>query len=374
MIRIAFLIRSLSRGGAERQLVTLVKALDKDRFGVTVITFYSGGHFEKELTDSNIHLVSLRKGGRWDLIRFLWHLVGELKKLRPAILHSYLVEPNLVAVLLKPLFRSMKVVWGIRASNMELENYDWFARLNFRLQRSTSRFADLIIANSEAGREYHVARGFPAQRCIVIHGGVDLDRFKSDREAGNRIRAAWGIPDGTSLIGLVARPDPIKDHSTFIKAAALLSDMRTDVHFVCIGTGPEERATSLRGLDTLEIANRIIWAGARDDMPAVYNALDIVCSSSCGEGFPNAIAEAMACGVLPVVTDVGDSALLVSDAGIVVPARDPIALAEGLQRGLTQVDSARTPDTRARIAANFSLAQLVSRVETALIALDQTRN
>ena len=371
MIRVAFLIRSLDYGGAERQLSTLVRAMDKDRFDVTVITFYSGGHFEKELTEANIRLVSLGKHGRWDVLRFLWRLVGELKRLRPEILHSYLVEPNLVAVLLKPLFRSTKVVWGIRASNMGLENYDWFARLNFRLQRFMSLFADLIIANSEAGREYHVAQGFPAQKCIVIHGGVDLDRFKPDQDAGKRLRAAWGIPEGTALIGLVGRLDPIKGHSTFIKAAALLSRVRTDVHFVCVGTGPQERATRLRQLaNESGIANRIIWAGARDDMPAVYNALDIACSSSCGEGFPNAIAEAMACGVTSVVTGVGDSALLVNDAGIVAPPGDPQALAESLKASLNLRESQQKADPRARIAENFSLAQLVSRTEAAL--LEQT--
>jgi glycosyltransferase involved in cell wall biosynthesis len=370
MIRIVFLIRSLGQGGAEHQLATLVKAMDKDRFDVTVITFYSGGHFERELAASNIRLISLRKRGRWDVVRFLWRLYGELKRLSPNILHSYLVEPNLVAVLLKPLFRSMKIVWGIRASNMELENYDWFARANFRLQCFTSHFADLIILNSEAGRLYHLARGFPVQKCVVIHGGVDLDRFKPDPEAGKRIRAAWGVPDYASLIGLVGRLDPMKDHATFIKAAAEVSLERSDVRFVCVGGGPEERAMRLRQLaDELGIANRMTWTGARDDMAAAYNALDIVCSSSCGEGFPNAIAEAMACGVTCVVTSVGDSALLVNDTGIVVPPRDPHALAEGLKLGLNLLESRQTPNTRARIAANFSLRQLVNRTEAALTAL-----
>jgi len=367
MIRTAFLIRSLNYGGAERQLVTLAKALDKNRFDVTVITFYSGGHFEKELAASNVRLISLGKRGRWDGPRFLWRLVSELKKLRPQVLHSYLVEPNLLAVLLKPLFRSTKVVWGIRASNMELENYDWFVRLNFRLQCFMSRWADLIIANSEAGRAYHVAQGFPAQKCIVIHGGVDLDIYTPDLEAGKRIRSTWGISDGTALIGLVGRFDPIKDHSTFIKAAALLFRVRTDVHFVCVGDGPEECATSLRKVaDEAGIANQIIWAGARDDMPAVYSAMDLACSSSRGESFPNAIAEAMACGVTCVVTRVGDSALLVGDAGIVVPPGDPQALAEGLRVGLNQLESQENPGTRARIAESFSLEQLVNRTEAVL--------
>jgi glycosyltransferase involved in cell wall biosynthesis len=370
MIRVVFLIRSLDPGGAERQLTTLVRAMDKDRFEVTVITFYSGGRFEKELTEGNIRLISLHKRGRWDVIRFLWRLYGEVKRLSPNILHSYLVEPNLVAVALKPLFRSMKVVWGIRASNVEFEDSDRFARSSFFLQRYLSPFADLIITNSEAGRAYHLAHGFPALKSIVIHGGVDTERFQPNRESGKPIRTAWGLNDDTVLIGLVGRLDPMKDHPTFLKAAALLAREDSALRFVCVGTGPESYRTKLRLLtDEYKIADRVIWAGAREDMPAVYNALDITCSSSCGEGLPNAISEAMACGVPCVVTNVGDSALLVGNTGIVVSPADPEALADGLSKCVDMVGAGAAPNPRRRISENFDLATLVKRTEAALAAL-----
>jgi glycosyltransferase involved in cell wall biosynthesis len=370
MIRVTFLIRSLNYGGAERQLVTLVKTLDKTCFDVSVISFYSGNHLEKELIDSRIRLLSLRKRGRWDVIGFLWRLTREFKRLRPDILHSYLVEPNLVAISLKPLFRSTKVVWGIRASNIELARYDWFARMNSRLQAFASRFADKIIFNSNAGLEYHVAQGFPAPECVVIHGGFDTERFKTDPESGAQIRRAWGVKDETILIGLVARLDPMKDHATFIKAAAQLSHEDCNLRFVCVGDGPKEYAASLRHLaDEYKIADRLIWAGECADMPAVYNALDIACSSSSGEGLPNAIAEAMACDVPCVVTDVGDSALLVGDSGIVVPSKDPQALADGLSKCVGMLRAGEAPNPRLRISENFDLARLVNRTEAALASL-----
>ena len=112
MTRVVFLIRSLGVGGAERQLTTLVRALDKTRFEVTVITFYSGGYFEQELKESNIRLIGLHKRGRWDVFPFLWSLIVELRKVHPDIIHSYLVEPNILSVLVKPLVRSPKIVWG----------------------------------------------------------------------------------------------------------------------------------------------------------------------------------------------------------------------------------------------------------------------
>ena len=371
MIRVAFLIRSLDRGGAERQLATLVKALNKDRFDVTVITFYSGGYFENELAESNIRLISLRKRGRWEVFRFLWRLIGELKRLHPDILHSYLVEPNLIVVLLKPLLRSTKIVWSVRASNMKLERYDWFARLNFNLQRFLSRFPDLIIANSEAGRAYQLARGFRAQRFIVIHNGIDTLKFKPNRELGKRIRESWRVTEKTVLIGLMARLDPMKDHPTFLKAAAVLCRGHSDLRFVCVGSGPEDYAKSLRRLaDEHGITDRLIWAGERDDMPEVYNALDIACSSSLSEGLPNTIAEAMACGVPCVVTDVGDSALLVGDTGIVVPPNDPQALAQALAECITMPASMRG-NPRSRIEERFAVSQLVNNTTAALMAVSK---
>ena len=151
----------------------------------------------------------------------------------------------------------------------------------------------------------------------------------------------------------------------------LLSRDRADLSFVCVGTGGEDYAASLRRLaDEYEITDRLIWAGARADMPAVYNALDLACSSSSfGEGLPNALAEAMACGVPCVVTDVGDSALLVGDTGIVVPPNDPQALADGLALCVAMLASKQKLNPRARIEERFGVSQLKNETEAVLTAL-----
>jgi glycosyltransferase involved in cell wall biosynthesis len=370
MIKISFLIRSLESGGAERHLTTLVKELDKNRFDVTVVTFYPGGHFEKELEDADVRLNCLHKRGRWEVLRFFWRLVGELRRLDPDILHSYLVEPNLISVLLRPMLPLTKVVWSIQASNMQLKRYDWFVRTTFNFQRFLSRFPDLIISNSDAGRAYHLARGFPSRKFIVIHNGIDTLTFKPDQESGKRIRETWQSAKQTVLIGLVARLDPMKDHKTFLKAAAILSAADSDIRFVCVGSGPQDYAGELRRLaEEYGISNRLIWAGERDDMPAVYNALDIACSSSVSEGLPNAIAEAMACDVPCVVTDVGDSALLVGDTGIVVPPNDAQALADGLKECMNLLASQQRPSPRSRIEERFGISHLKTQTQAALTKL-----
>ncbi|HJZ82816.1 MAG TPA: glycosyltransferase [Pyrinomonadaceae bacterium] len=372
MIKVVFLIRSLDRGGAERQLATLIRRLNKDRFDLTLITFYAGGTLSAELAAHKVQVLGLHKRGRWDVFGFLWRLIRELKKLRPDIIHSYLVEPNLVAVFIKPFFTSTKIVWGVRAANVDLTKYDWFARFNFRLQALVSGWPDLIIFNSNNGRAHHLALGFPPQRSLVIRPGVDTEEFRPDRPSGISIRRAWNIAEGTVLIGLVGRFDPMKDHQTFLKAAALLSGDVSDCRFVLVGDGPADYLANLRrAVAENRLSDRVVWAGPRGDMPAVYNALDIACSSSVSEGLPNAIAEAMACGLPCVVTDVGDSALLVGDTGIVVPPRDPQALAGGLKECVDNLRAGLAPNPRPRIITEFNVQRLVERTEAALDSLAQ---
>ncbi len=295
-----------------------------------------------------------------------------MQKEKPDIIYSFLVEPNIIAVILKPLFSKTKIAWGIRASNMDLARYDWFVRLTFRLQCIFSRFADLIIANSKAGAGYHIAQGFPKGKIRVIPNGIDTERFSPNLEARKRIRAEWGINENERLIGLIGRLDPMKDHATFLRAASLLQKERDDVRFVCVGRDPADYKQELHRMGKeLGLTEQLIWIGERIDMFAVYNALDILCLSSYGEGLPNVVIEAMSCGVPAVVTDVGDSADIVGDTGIVVPPKEPEALANGLKLMLERLrdESLLSEKTRGRISSQFSQEMLVQKTSEVLASL-----
>jgi glycosyltransferase involved in cell wall biosynthesis len=124
----------------------------------------------------------------------------------------------------------------------------------------------------------------------------------------------------------------------------------------------------------LGIADRVVWAGARPDMPAVYNALDLLVSSSAfGEGTPNVVAEAMACGIPCVVTDVGDSAAVVGDPQCIVPPGDAPALARAMLQRLDDLDrgAVAREALRQRIVTRFSMEALIDRTEAALQPLVQ---
>ena len=370
MKKIVFLIRSLNIGGAERQLVALAKGLHSRGVPVLVVVFYSNGPLENELQIAGVPVAVLDKRGRWDVFHFFWRLLQLLRQEKPDVLHGYLSVQNLLSVLIKPIFPSMRIVWGVRASNMDLDCYDWLFRLVFHGECFLSRFADLIIVNSNAGKDYHQQHGFPERKMVVVPNGVDTKRFKPDPDARIRVRREWKISDHEKLIGLVGRIDPMKDHATFLRAAALLLQQRTDVRFVCIGDGPASYKSKLLTLASeLGIENNLIWAGARNDMTAVYTALDIASSSSLGEGFPNVIGEAMSCGVPCVVTDVGDSAWIVDDTGVVVPPQNPRALADGLELTLQRNNKSMAVRARKRVEENFGFDQLIEKTQKTLLNL-----
>ncbi len=370
-VRLLFLIRSLNYGGSERQLIALVKGLQKRGSSVSVATFYSGGFLRHELESTGVSVESLEKHARWDLSGFFWRLIRLVRRIQPSILHGYLATANILTVLLKPFCPSAKIVWGLRASDMQLERYGFVNQIQGWFESKLAFLPDLIIVNSYAGLEHAVGRGFPREKMTVIPNGIDIDRFHPDPPARIRIRQAWGITDHEWLIGLIGRLDPMKGHETFIKAAALLSRGRDNIRYICVGDGPEAFKQKLVGLSKdVGLDQRLIWVSADDDVGAIYNALDLVTScSSYGEGFSNVIGEAMACGRSCVVTDVGDAKRIVGDTGYVVASGNPAALASAWQAALEAggVEKASLSQrARERVIEHFSLERLIGETSRVL--------
>ena len=371
---IFFLIRSLNIGGTERQLIELVKGLDRNHFDITVGLFYNEGALIEEIKSMPwIHVVSLNKSGRWDIIRFVLRFIKLLKSLQPDILYSFLPDANIAGLIAGRLSGVKRVVWGVRASNMDVSRYDWLARTSLRLSAFLSKFPDAIIVNSHAGKEFHRGIGYSTNRMMVIPNGICTDRFKPDYSAGLKVRDEWGIDEETITIGLIGRLDPMKDHATFLRAVKIFNQEEHSVRFVCIGDGKEPYKSEIHSLcRTLGLNGSLIWAEEMEDMPSVYNAIDIVTSSSIGEGFPNVIGEAMACGVHCVVTDVGDSAIIVGETGVIVNPEDPQALADGWTSMLKRLNDKSyliKKMARARIVSHYNSELFIKRTSKMFLSL-----
>ena len=373
-LRVTFLVRSMERGGAERQLAVLARGLRHRGHDVSVVVFYPGGPLETELRAGGVRVRDVGKHGRWDVLGFFARLRRVLIEEQPDVLHAYLPTPNVIAAALRWTMPGVRLVWGHRASNLDLDHDDWLARVIDRLTIAMSRFPDLVIVNSRAGYAHAESIGYPPARMVVIPNGIDTDHFTIDRRAGRSIRTAWGIGEDERLVGLVARVDPIKSFEVFLDAAAALARSHPNVRFVCVGdVGDAAYASAMRTLATgLGLDDRLVWAGGQSDMRAVYNALDVACLSSAAEGFPNVIGEAMACGVPCVSANVGDAAWLIDDDALVAPAGDSGALATRIGQLLDRPSEDLAPlasAVRARVTSRFSVASLIDTTERALYDL-----
>jgi len=269
-MNILFLIRSLDCGGTERQLALLAKGLHQRGHQVVVSCFYSGGLFEEEITNIGIKLCPLHKRGRWDLCRFLFGVFRVVRQERPDIIHGYLDEPNIISTSIRLLFPKVKSVWGIRSSTKEISQYEWLGKLTFKLGCILSRFAHAIIANSDAGRIYYVTMGYPNEKIVVIPNGIDTAIFQFDSGARIKLRSEWGISEHQKLIGIVGRLHPVKDHQTFLMAAALLGKTNSEVRFVCVGYGPHPYKESLKRFTReLQLQSSVKWVNTRSDISSI---------------------------------------------------------------------------------------------------------
>ena len=250
--------------------------------------------------------------------------------------------------------------------------------LTYRLEAWLSPRADLIIANARSVRADAIGRRMPGERIAVIPNGIDTDAMRPDKEAGHALRRTWAIPESAFVVGCVARLDPMKDHSTLFSAAAQFARSNSDAYFVCVGDGPASYRKKLQArAQALGLGSRMQMAGEIADMRAVYNAFNIgTLSSAFGEGFPNVVGEAMACGTPVVATDIGDASVVVGPFGEIAPPNDPDALCAGWVRlrARVDIDKGLPEAARAFIAANFSVDAMVCRTERALFALVSGRN
>lgn len=370
--RIGLFCPSLGLGGSEQQLVNLAIGLHARGYDVRAIVLYGGESLEQRLSQSGVPVVCLNKKTAFGAIGAAFKLLRYVCLERISILYSFHGLPNLMALLTRPLIKRIRVVIGVRSTAMDISRRKWWQRWAYRLEPYLATRADLVIANSHAGRRDAVERGFPSAKLRVVLNGIDVNQFGPDSAAGLRARRELHIDPSVRIVGLVARIDPMKDHRTFLEAAASVNARQQAIRFICVWDGDStEQLRLVEFASRLGLSDAVLWTRGDREMRALYNAMDIAVSSSCyGEGFSNAIAEAMACGCRCVVTDVGDSASLVEGLGIVVPPGDPSKLADGILTALAAIRrDEHSVATRERVLLSYSVDAMVNGTLECLLPL-----
>ncbi len=349
-------ITGLDSGGAETQLAQLLIAMRAKGANHRVVALMPGGAVRARLLEAGVAVRYLGMSYRCPKLGGLCRLSDYIHDERPQIVQSWLYHADLAA--LAALWfsgrrRATKLAWGLRCSDLDLAHYSVDLRLAVRLGARLSRRPDAIVVNSAAGQAAHETIGYRPRRFVLIENGIDTARFRPDAEARQRVRATLGLTAETPLIVHVARVDPMKDHATLLAALEALPGIRA----LLIGARTE----------SLPAHPSVLALGRRVDVPELLAAGNlVVLPSAFGEGFSNAIAEGMACGLPAVASDVGDARRIVGDTGLIVPPRDPTALAAAIRRLLDEpaaAHAARGANARRRIVEEFSLDRLIAAYE-----------
>lgn len=287
----------------------------------------------------------------------------------PHVVQTWMYQADLVGGMAAKLAGGMPVVWGIHSTELDPRSVKRLKIWTVRACAWLSRWLPTrIVCCAKASKKAHTELGYGTEKIVIIPNGADTTAFKPVPEARLSVRRKLGISEGALLVGLVARFDTPKDHRNFIRAAALLHARLPDVRFVLCGDGITWENSQLAGwIGTAGLRSYCYLLGRRQDVPRLTAALDVASSSSFyGEAWPLVVGEAMACGIPCVVTDVGDSALIVGDTGRVVPPKDPKALADAWHELLTMSPGERVRlglAARRRIEEHFSLPDAVAQYE-----------
>ena len=373
-IRICHLITGLDTGGAERSLVNLVTAMNRDEFENEVVTLLkpgpdgAGARAGWNCGDQYGNRPASTKPNGSAVVD-LGICVGTS---RPFFKHGYTTP--IFSVLPPPFLQNPRICFGTYAlSEIDQAGIPRSTRYLARLLAMLSKRPDAIIVNSQDGRRYHDRIGYRPKQWINIPNGVDLERFSPRQSERAMLRDRLGLSANSVVVGLVARYHPMKDVQTFLRAASLFQHDHENARFVLCGDGlGPDNAPLAELIRMLDLDRRFVLLGRRPDIELIYPALDaLTLCSIYGEGFPNVLCEAMACDVPCVATDVGDSAEIIGDCGLIVPRQEPQALAGAWRTLLEKGSRLGGEGGRARVAARYSLQQMCAHYKSLYRSLAQ---
>ena len=362
-------ITGLNVGGAETMLAKLIESGERDpeRLRPEVLSLLAPGKLADRIRARSVPVHSLGMNLGLPSARAAWRLARIARTVRPGLLLGWMHHGNLAATCASwALPGRPPVIWNIRHSLVDIAYEKPLSRAVLRLGAALSRSPAAIIYNSMTAARQYEAFGFPGEKTVVIPNGFDCHQFRPRDGAREMLLQAYGIDPAATIVGMVARMHPMKDHAMLVDAVARARSSGHDLHLLLVGTGTDEPPPELAAAISRALpADRVTCAGERDDVAVWLSGLDLLAlPSAWGEAFPNVLGEAMASGVPCVATDVGDSGWIIGDTGRLVPPRDPAAMAAALAR-LTEAgaDARRRMGeaARARVVACFSLGQIAGR-------------
>jgi len=361
-MKILHIITGLEIGGAERMLEKLLTHSEKGDVAHSVITIIdSSSKIRERIEDLGVEVFScgISRFSLSSLFK-IRSIYKRIQSIKPDIIQGWMYHANILSSLITwILVIKTPVVWNIRHSLDDIKNEKLSTRAVILVSKILSPTPQAIIYNSNVSKIQHEGFGFSAKKSHIIQNGIDTNIFNIDSEKGNKIRTEFLIPGSAFVVGHIARYHPLKNHALFVKAAIASLNRCQDLHFILAGRDVTKYNSTLMNIIPENYQDQFHLIGERHDIYAILKALDIFCLSSSSEAWPNIVGEAMASGLPCVATDVGDTADIIGETGIVVPPKDPAALSAGLIQLIEMEPEQRKimgRDARERIKEKYEIA------------------
>ncbi len=304
--KVIHIIADLGNGGAERQLVELLRFNPHHK----LVVLKNTGIYKKELDKLKINYIELNIKSTLEVIFNFFKISKIIKSSKTMVVHAWMYNACALVSFIK-LFCNLKLklIWGIRCSNMKVKYYSWNLKVIIYLCKIISTTADYIVYNSYAGLSYHSSIGFSEKFNKVIHNGIDEKKFFFSNIKRKKLKKILGIKSDSIVIICAGRVDPMKNHFNLLEAFKKVNKRNKKTVLLLIG----------KGTKNFKKQEGVIALGMVQNIEEYYSVGDIiVLPSKFGEGFSNVLAEGMLCKLFPVATKVGDSQNIISNIGLTV--------------------------------------------------------
>lgn len=347
-------------------LYKLIKKTNKDIEHI-VISLTKNGPIGEKIQNLDVEIFCLNMTKSLDLINKFFDLKKLLNEKKPDLIQTWLYHSDLIGGIASKLSLSCPLVWNIRHSDLSSQANKRTTILVAQLSAKLSNYIpDCIISCSKVAKDIHINIGYNKDKIKIIPNGFNVSEFNQLKYDKKKLYDELDISYNNDLIGMVGRYDPQKDYENLLNAALLMKKNYTSIfnqsHFVLCGKNIDQNNKKLINfLQKNKMESNFHLLGVRDDIPMIMAALDLFTLSSLGEGFPNVVGEAMASSTPCVVTNVGDSAYIVGDTGIVVKPKNSFELMQGWVNILSKSKKEKEKlgeEARKRIIDNFTIEKI----------------
>lgn len=367
-LSILFVIGSCEIGGAEMQLLKLVKNLHGKFARCSLFILQNEGALIGQYREMGIPLFfgGLSKGdlstAPWKIIHAEIRLIKTILRTRPDIIHCFLPLITFMGSMAGRLVGHRKVVISRRALGTHQDRYP----ILIPFDRIANYLSRAVTVNSKAVWKDVVNRDrIKPEKLILIYNGLDASIYEVDDTHAIAAKASLKIPEKRKIVIVLANLIPYKGHSDFLKAARIVVQKRTDICFLLVGEDRGIRKNLEAEVENLSLAGYVRFVGQRKDVPALLAVSDLSVLPSHEEGFSNVILESMAAGLPVIATKVGGNSEAVADGitGWLVPPKEPELMAEKILDVLRDPEKANQmgKEGQDRVRKLFSVDTMVRK-------------